>query len=143
LARIVNMLARLRLNKRMYSSFFATLFLAAGVSSALASTLDEDRTRGDIHGLFEIKDAAVKFMAAENFKNGTQWQVLEPNRKILVTKCAVSLHVAWVPKSHGLSGPNVAVSCAKTVKPTTKNKWEVFVPINMGPRRAAASPVNS
>ncbi|UQV44993.1 hypothetical protein KIV45_25225 [Janthinobacterium lividum] len=127
------MLAPLRLNKRMYRCFVAALFLAAGVSSAFATTLDEDRTRGDIHGLFEIRDAAVKFMAAENSKNGTRWQVLEPNRKILVAKCAVSLRVKWVPKSHGLSGPNVAVSCARTVKPTTENKWEVFVPVNKGP----------
>lgn len=123
----------LRLNKRMYTSFVAALFLVAGASSALAGTLDEDRTRGDIHGLFEIRDAAVQFMAAENAKNGTNWQVLEPNRKILVTKCAVALRVQWVPKSHGLSGPNVAVSCAKTVKPTIQDKWKVFVPIAKGP----------
>ncbi|MDZ5635033.1 hypothetical protein [Janthinobacterium sp. GMG1] len=117
----------------MSTSFVAALFLVAGASSALAGTLDEDRTRGDIHGLFEIRDAAVQFMAAENAKNGTSWQVLEPNRKILVTKCAVALRVQWVPKGHGLSGPNVAVICAKTVKPTIQDKWEVFVPIAKGP----------
>ncbi|NHQ90315.1 hypothetical protein GYK42_08025 [Janthinobacterium lividum] len=107
-------------------------FLVAGAASALAATLDEDRTRGDIHGLFEIKDAAVKFIAAENSKNGTKWQVLEPNRKILVTKCLVPLRVKWVPKSHGLSGPNVAVSCDRTVKPTIQHQWEVFVPVDKG-----------
>lgn len=123
------MLLSLRLNKRMYVS----LLLVAGAASALAGTLDEDRTRGDIHGLFEIRDAAVKFIAAENLKNGTEWQALEPNRKILVAKCAASLHVKWVPKSYGLSGSNVAVSCAKTVKPKVQNKWEVFVPVAKGP----------
>lgn len=137
------MLAPLRLNRSMYTSFVAAVFLAAGVSSALAATLDEDRTRGDIHGLFEIRDAAVKFMAAENSKNGTRWQVLEPNRKILVAKCAVALRVKWVPKKHGLSGPNVAVSCAKTAKPTIQHQWEVFVPVAKGSQRAAAIPVNS
>ena len=123
----------LRLNKRIYTCFVAALFLVPGASAALAGTLDEDRTRGDIHGLFEIRDAAVQFVTAENAKNGTSWQVLEPNRKILVTKCAVALRVQWVPKRHGLSGPNVAVSCAKTVKPAIQDKWEVFVPINKGP----------
>ncbi|WP_231958606.1 hypothetical protein [Janthinobacterium lividum] len=137
------MLAPLRLNRRMYASFVAAVFLVAGVSSARATTLDEDRTRGDIHGLFEIRDAAVKFMAAENSKNGTRWRVLEPNRKILVTKCAVSLRVEWVPKSRGLPGSNVAVSCAKTVKPTIQHKWEVFVPIAKGPQRATVIPGNS
>ncbi|MDN2678468.1 hypothetical protein [Janthinobacterium sp. SUN033] len=114
----------------MYASLVVAVFLIAGVSSALAATLDEDRTRGDIHGLFEIREAAVQFIAAENSKNGTSWQVLEPNRKILVTKCAAALRVKWVPQSYGLSGFNVAVSCAKTVKPTTQKKWEVFVPVS-------------
>ncbi|MGK5037581.1 hypothetical protein [Janthinobacterium sp. LB3P118] len=126
------MLLSSRLNKRGYAALVSSFFLVAGVSSALATTLDEDRTRGDIHGLFEIRDAAVKFIAAENLKNGTRWQAMEPNRKILVAKCAISLHVKWVPKSQGLSGPNVAVICGKTVKPTTQKKWEVFVPIDKG-----------
>lgn len=128
---IVNMLLASRWNKRVCTALVG--FLSAGAASALAATLDEDRTRGDIHGLFEIREAAVKFMAAENSKNGTSWQVLEPNRKILVAKCAVALRVKWVPKSHGLSGPNVAVSCDKTVKPTPQHKWEVFVPVDKGP----------
>ncbi|MGK5049633.1 hypothetical protein ACQ4WP_27610 [Janthinobacterium sp. GB4P2] len=127
------MLRLLRLNKRVYAPLVSSFFLVAGISSALASTLDEDRTRGDIHGLFEIRDAAVKFIAAENLKNGTRWQAMKPNRKILVARCAVSLHVKWVPKSHGLSGQNVAVSCDQTVNPTTQKKWEVFVPIDKGP----------
>ncbi|WP_099664939.1 hypothetical protein [Janthinobacterium sp. 13] len=119
----------------MYASLVVAVFLVAGVSSALAATLDEDRTRGDIHGLFEIREAAVQFIAAENSKNGTSWQVLEPNRKILVTKCAAALRVKWVPQSHGLSGFNVAVSCAKTVNPAIQHKWEVFVPITKGQSR--------
>ena len=127
------MLLPLRLNKRVYATLAGSFFLVAGASSAFASTLDEDRTRGDIHGLFEIREAAVQFIAAENLKNGTKWQAMEPNRKILVAKCAVSLRVKWVPKSHGLSGSNVAVSCNQTVKPTMQKKWEVFVPINKGP----------
>lgn len=123
----------LRLTKRACAALAGSLFLVAGIASALAATLDEDRTRGDIHGLFEIRETAVKFMAAENAKNGTRWQVLEPNRKILVAKCALPLHVTWVPKSHGLSGPNVAVSCARTVKPAPQHKWNVFVPVDKRP----------
>lgn len=132
-----------RLNKRMCAALAGSLFLVAGIASALAATLDEDRTRGDIHGLFEIRAAAVKFMAAENAKNGTRWQVLEPNRKILVAKCALPLRVTWVPKSHGLSGANVAVSCTNTVKPAPQHKWDVFVPVDKRPQRAAGSPANS
>ncbi|WP_152281751.1 hypothetical protein [Janthinobacterium violaceinigrum] len=116
------------LNTRVCATLIA--FLVAGISPARASTLNEDRTRGDIQGLFEIRDAAVKFIAAENLKDGTKWHVMEPNRKILVSTCAAPLRVTWVAKSYGLSGPNVAVSCARTVKPTTQKKWEVFVPVS-------------
>lgn len=138
---IVNTLLPSRWNKRVCTALLG--FLAAGAASALATTLDEDRTRGDIHGLFEIRHAAVKFIAAENSKNGTSWQVLEPNRKILVAKCAAALRVKWVPKNHGLSGANVAVSCDRTVNPAPQHKWEVFVPVDRGPQRAVAVPVNS
>ena len=120
----------LRLNTRVCAALAGCLFLLADAASARAATLNEDRTRGDIHGLFEIREAAVQFITAENVKNGTKWQVLEPNRKVLVSKCAVSLRVEWVPKSYGLSGQNVAVRCARTVKPTIEKKWQVFVPIS-------------
>lgn len=116
------------LNTRVCATLIASL--VTGISPARASTLDEDRTRGDIQGLFEIREAAVKFIATENLKDGTKWQVMEPNRKILVSTCAAPLRVTWVPKSYGLSGPNVAVSCARTVTPTTQKKWEVFVPVS-------------
>jgi hypothetical protein len=133
MARIVNMWIPLRLNTRVYTALAGCLFLLADAASARAATLDEDRTRGDIHGLLEIREAAVQFITAESVKNGTQWQVLEPNRKVLVSKCAVALRVEWVPKSYGLSGQNVAVRCARTVKPTTEKKWQVFVPVVKGP----------
>ncbi|MDO8052027.1 hypothetical protein O3301_26505 [Janthinobacterium sp. SUN211] len=130
LGKDVNILLPSQLKERMYAPLVVSFFLVAGISPALATTIDEDRTRGDIHGLFEIRDAAVKFIAAENLKNGTRWQVMQPNRKILVTKCAAPLRAAWVPQSHGLSGFNVAVSCAKTVNPAIQHKWEVFVPVS-------------
>lgn len=125
----VQMGIRLRWTARVYAALAGCLFLGASASSAFATTLDEDRTRGDIHGLFEIREAAVKFVAAENVKNGRQWQVLEPNRKILVTRCAAALQTAWAPKSQGLSGQNVAVRCARTVQPTIQKNWQVFVPV--------------
>lgn len=126
------MLLPLRLTIGVYATVAGWFFLAAGFTSAFATTMNGDRTRGNIHGLHEIRDAAVKFIAVENVKNGTRWLVLEPNAKILVAKCAVALRVKWVPKSHGLSEPNVAVICSETVKPAMQNKWEVFVPIYQG-----------
>ena len=129
---IANISPSLRWTRRVYASVVASLFLVAGASSAIATDLEEDRTRGDIHGLFEIRDAAVKFITEENAKNRATWRVLAPHRKILVTKCALPLHVEWVPQSHGMSGTNVAVSCAKTVKPTIQKKWVVFVPVDKG-----------
>ncbi|MFT4184207.1 MAG: hypothetical protein QM636_20070 [Rhizobium sp.] len=81
------------------------------------------------HGLFEIREEASRFIDRENISHGTHWHVLEPNLKIQVPRCAAALAVKWVAKTYGLSAPNIAVTCSKTVGGSWERRWTVFVPI--------------
>jgi len=98
-------------------------------SEAVYRGIEDDRTNGVKHGLFEIREEARQFIATENLSRGTQWEVLDPNLKIQVPRCAVPLTVKWVPKTYGLSAPNVAVSCGRTVHDSWEKHWNVFVPV--------------
>lgn len=98
-------------------------------SEAVYRGIEDDRTNGVKHGLFEIREEARQFIARENLSRGTDWKVLDPNLKIQVPRCAVPLTVKWVPKAYGLSAPNVAVSCGRTVGGSWEKHWNVFVPI--------------
>jgi len=83
------------------------------------------------HGLFEIRKEARQFIARENASRGTHWQALDPNLKIFVPRCAVALTVQWVPRTYGLSAPNVAVICSRTVDGSWERHWDVFVPVRL------------
>ena len=91
--------------------------------------IEDDRSSGVKHGLFEIREAARQFIARENASRGIHWEALDPNLKIFVPRCAVPLSVQWVPKTYGLSAPNVAVICSRTVRGGWEKHWDVFVPI--------------
>lgn len=98
-------------------------------SEAAYRGIEDDRTNGVKHGLFEIREEARRFIARENLSGGTDWKVLDPNLKIQVPRCAVPLTVKWVPETYGLSAPNVAVTCAGTVGGSWERHWNVFVPV--------------
>lgn len=99
------------------------------VSSPLTYSLSKDRTRGDIHGLYEVQEAASDFLVKERAKDGVTWVALGPNLKTIVTRCAVPLTVNWVPKSAGYSNTSVSVNCRKTVLPQQEKSWSVIVPV--------------
>ncbi|MBB5574334.1 MULTISPECIES: hypothetical protein [Rhizobium] len=92
--------------------------------------IEDDRTNGVKHGLFEIREKARQFIASENMSGGTHWEVLDPNLKIQVPRCAVPLTAKWVPKTYGLSAPNVAVTCSRTIDGSSERHWDVFVPVS-------------
>ncbi|MCR6475899.1 hypothetical protein NU688_07010 [Variovorax sp. ZS18.2.2] len=48
--------------------------------------------------------------------------------KVLVPRCSVPLETKWTPKSYGLTGRNVMVTCTRAVG-TTLQKWHVNVPV--------------
>ncbi|RUM20598.1 hypothetical protein EFQ99_28620 [Rhizobium vallis] len=114
--------------------FAATL---SGCVACLASwSIETDRSTPEKHGLFEIREEARRFITQENAKGRDQWDVLEPNAKVLVPRCAVPLQAQWTPKSLGRSRPSVTVICADAVPNTVMKDWDVFVPVRQKPRRS-------
>ena len=108
------------------TAFLLMIFAAA----ANACCVEKYTTVGGFHGLYEIRQEAVRFIAEENRKPGPKWSVLEPNLKVLVPTCVVPLKARWLPKSYGASGQNVVVHCSKSELVTKDMKeWDVFVPV--------------
>lgn len=119
--------------RRTVLLFLCLLFTTAqncSASETVYQGIKDDRTNGVKHGLFEIREEATQFIAAENLSRGTHWKVLDPNLKIQVPRCAVPLTVKWVPKTYGLSAPNVAVTCSRTIGGSWEKHWNVFVPVS-------------
>ncbi|WP_246704258.1 hypothetical protein [Rhizobium sp. P38BS-XIX] len=79
--------------------------------------------------MFEIREAARLFVARENAKGGLQWQVLDPNPKILVPRCDVPLKAEWTPKNLGRSMRSVTVVCGKARPNDVMPRWNVYVSV--------------
>lgn len=122
-----------------WRSVFLSGLLSAGVAQNCSAAniayrgIEDDRSSAVKHGLFEIRQEARQFIASENVSRGTHWEALDANLKILVPRCAVPLTVRWVPKSYGLSAPNVAVICSRTIDGSWEAHWDVFVPVRLKP----------
>lgn len=116
------MLALSPLNK----IFLALPILVLCNASSAGPYINELRSTDTTHGLYEIRDFARQFVAEQNAKNGTDWDVLDPNLKSQVTKCAVPLRAKWAPKSSGFSGNPVLVYC---LKPIRGEQWTLDVPV--------------
>ena len=113
--------------------FIATLPVCVG---CLASwSVETDHSTAGKHGLFEIREEARRFIAQENAKGREQWDVLEPNAKVLVPRCAVPLLAQWTPKSLGRSKPSVMVMCETAVPNGVMKRWDVRVPVERKPAR--------
>ena len=91
--------------------------------------IEQDRSTANTEGLYEIRQAARKFIAAYNKKNKTTFDAMDPNLMAQYPKCLAPLTVAWVPKSYGLSLPSVFVRCKKSVSEHGR-KWEAIVPVS-------------
>ncbi|MGJ7603970.1 hypothetical protein ACSFA7_06485 [Variovorax sp. LT1R20] len=107
---------------------FLLLLLALASARCFAAwSIETDRSTAEIHGLFEIRQEARDFVARENAGNRGGWVALDPNMKILVPRCSVPLETQWTPKSYGLTGRNVMVTCKRTVG--SPQRWSVNVPV--------------
>jgi hypothetical protein len=83
------------------------------------------------HGLYEVREAARKFVAEENAREKSNWVALDPNLKAQVTKCDVPLRAKWAPKSAGMAGNNVLVYCTKTIRGSAASEqWTLAVPVD-------------
>jgi hypothetical protein len=112
------------------------LFSSSCFADAVYRGIADDHTTAGKHGLYEIREEARKFVARENGENLSTWEVLDPNLKIVVPRCAIPLKTKWAPKDRGLSSKSVWVICERTVDEQYK-KWDVFVPVAL-PRQADA-----
>ncbi|MFW8643439.1 hypothetical protein EHI47_22810 [Rhizobium leguminosarum] len=114
-----------------------SILLSAALSACalcLASwSIETDRSTEHTHGLFEIREEARRFISHENAKGQEQWDVLEPNLKTLVPRCAVPLETQWTPKSLGRSKLSVMVICTVAVPNSVMRRWDVHVPVERKP----------
>jgi len=120
----------LLLNNRIKWLFVCLLLVSLSCFSKPYS-IEDSRTDATSHGLYEIREEAIKFVKQENAKHDSDWTAMEPNLKIMVPRCEVPLKTMWVPKDRGLSNKSVWVICEKTAKQSWKagGKWEVSVPV--------------
>ncbi|PDT02891.1 hypothetical protein CO666_18205 [Rhizobium chutanense] len=118
----------------MLRSILVAATLSACILCLASWSIETDRSTADKHGLFEIREEAKRFIAQENTKGQQQWDVLEPNAKVLVPRCAVPLEAQWTPKSLGRSKPSVMVICATAVPNVVMNRWDVPVPVRQKPK---------
>ena len=119
----------------MLRPIFFIASLPVCVACLAAWSIDTDRSTPDKHGLFEIREEARRFVAQKNAKGREQWDVLEPNAKVLVPRCAVPLQAQWTPKSLGRSKASVTVICAAAVPNGVMRRWDVHVPVEGRPAR--------
>ncbi|MDC9836721.1 MULTISPECIES: hypothetical protein [Rhizobium] len=113
----------------MLRSILLSAALPACALCLASWSIETDRSTEDTHGLFEIREEARRFISQENAKGHQQWEVLEPNLKTLVPRCAAPLETQWTPKSLGLSKPSVTVICAAAVPNFVMKRWDVHVPV--------------
>jgi hypothetical protein len=115
------------------------LCLLIWTTHCFSSTGIEDMRSNDaVHGLYEIREEARKFVAQENARTPqSEWEAMEPNLKVLVPRCAVPLKAGWheiwwfdtraESKLLKRSRRVIAVECTRTVSPA--QKWDVHVPV--------------
>ncbi|WP_049731013.1 hypothetical protein [Rhizobium ecuadorense] len=113
----------------MLRSILFAATLSACVLCLTSWSIETDRSTEYKHGLFEIRAEARHFVERENAKGQQQWEVLEPNVKVLVPRCEVPLRSQWTPKSLGRSKPSVMVICATAVPNDVMKRWDVYVPV--------------
>jgi len=118
------MLAPLRLNSA------AAILLVCTASCMASPDLDDPlrgfRTKETVHGLFEIREEAAKFLAGENAKAKTDWRPVGPDIRIQVSRCAAPLRARWkVIEKYKY----VAVQCPQTISGSAKRSWELNVPV--------------
>ncbi|MBB3523373.1 hypothetical protein RJJ37_10275 [Rhizobium redzepovicii] len=110
-------------------SILVAATLSACILCLTSWSIETDRSTELKHGLFEIREEARRFVAQENASEHEQWNVLEPNAKVLVPRCAVPLQTQWTPKSLGRSKPSVMVVCPDAVPNAVMKRWDVHVPV--------------
>lgn len=91
------------------------------------------------HGLKHINDKAIEVIEAYNKEHNTHWMSLEPDPRIMVSRCLLPLKAKWAEydpyeKLMNIPPANpdnwyVSVSCDETVSDNPEMKtWDIYVP---------------
>lgn len=78
------------------------------------------RTTTDIHGLYEIREEARRFLRTQPRKKTGRWVAVRPDIRAQVPLCLVSLRSRWARKSDNTENlPGVMVICEKLIDKAT------------------------
>jgi hypothetical protein len=123
-----NMWKQLRLNRRR---LFAIGMVLAASAACRAGNVDanEDElrkyhTKGDVHGLFEIRAEGLKFLRTYNRRHRTDWLGFGPDIRMQVERCLVPLRSRWAVEADRQEGPGVLVVCGKSIQ---NRRWAALV----------------
>lgn len=125
------------LNKYAAARFISAFACALAIASPCAADgfLKDDpdepllryRTTAHVHGLYEIREEARRFLRNQPRKKAGPWVAVGPDIRMQVPLCAVPLRSRWARESdHTEYLPGVLVTCRKSVDMKAPN-WSVFV----------------
>jgi hypothetical protein len=120
-----------------YRNLLPLLLLVWATHCFSSSSIEGMRSNDVVHGLYEIREEARKFVAQENARTRGKWEASEPNLKVLVPRCATHLKARWdaiwwfnASKSgeplQRSSRRVIAVVCTRTA--SAPKDWVVHVP---------------
>jgi hypothetical protein len=109
----------------------ALLLFPAAMASANdghADYLLAYRSNATTHGLYEIREAGANFLDRERPKRAPQISVLDPDIRIVVSRCAVPLKAHWGREPLPFAREAVIVVCSRT---NTKYEpsWDILLPL--------------
>jgi hypothetical protein len=112
----------------------AALLLLSPISGAAArdgraDPLAQYRSNEQVHGLYEVREAARKFLVLEGVRKNGTYSAMDPDLRIVVPRCVVPLTARWARKTMYHEGPGVDVLCKKSVDRRYARSWDVFVPL--------------
>lgn len=95
------------------------------------------RTIGGMQGMYEVREAARKFLLRQRAPVHGKWIALLPDVRIFVPACAVSLRARWAVASDPAPDMRgVMVSCPKSAAKQYQ-QWDVFVGVGTSPKPGA------
>lgn len=120
-----------RSSKTAVAGWVMLIFSVAGASApdVPLDPLARYRSNAEVHGLYEIREAARAFLTREGAKKKIDYQPMDPSIQIVVPRCLVPLTARWARKTRYHDGRGVDVLCKKSVDKKYDQSWDVFVPL--------------
>jgi len=125
------MWVRLPLNRR---TAIGGLILVSSMTGVCAHNdrldpLKRYRSNAEVHGLYEIREAARAFLSRESAGRKVAYRPMDPSLQVVVPRCLVPLTARWARKTIYNDGPGVDVFCKRSVNKKHNYSWDVFVPL--------------